>query len=102
MRFCLFSGVQVAFSVDYHNQSDAFLPFNKFKVTLFPSDVRLKQYSIETNKTKVEFRKWPNCFNLTANFTAVQQERLPFDCFNLTGGLYTVRVCESHFEKNVI
>lgn len=97
IRIFAFSGIDVAFTVDYHNETDAFLPFVNFQVTLIPSDARKESYSIETNERRVEFRQWPNCFDLTRNFT-VEKERASNGCFNLSDGIkYTTRVRQAFF-----
>ncbi|XP_032780083.2 uncharacterized protein LOC116918473 isoform X2 [Daphnia magna] len=82
-------GIDVAFTVQYFNDSGMFLPFEEFMVTLIPSDGTQQAYYRKViGETKAEF---PPCFALVSNLTT-EMDRDVIGCANLTNGQYTTRI----------
>ncbi|KAI9556322.1 hypothetical protein GHT06_018896 [Daphnia sinensis] len=82
-------GIDVAFTVQYFNDSRMFLPFEEFIVTLIPSDGSQQAYYRKViGETKAEFHP---CFALaSSNTTEIDRDMV--GCANLTNGQYTTRI----------
>lgn len=92
LLLCIFRGNTIAFTVNYFNTSEKFLPFEKFTVTLIPADRSRLPQSLTTNMDEVYYPRLDcSLENITDHI-----EQVLLGCYNLVSGQYTIRVNVVH------